>query len=140
MKSLSWYCRFVEYRDVVPANRPAGIHQEPPTPAEYSAAGVLFSMVTIEAADDDRIADDMASEIFKLNGMFHPAAGVHIVPFGHLSSDLANPRMARDLVDVVAAAVERRGCVVSVATFGFHKHLTMVVPPYKGSVAYRARS
>lgn len=139
MKLLAWHCDFLLYRDERESTRPAGIHTVTPERSSAEHRDVVLVFVTVEPADTPAHASGAAeavAELVRQNGAIN---GCVIMPFAHLSQQLAPPDVARALLCEVEVGVRRRGCVVTLTSFGFHKllELSMKALGHPGSVAYR---
>jgi threonyl-tRNA synthetase len=139
VKLLAWHCDFLHYRDERASTRPAGIHAVAPERSRADHHDVMLVFVTVEPSDTPDHASraaEVAAELVRQNGAGN---GCVIMPFAHLSRQLAPPDVARALLGEVEAGIRRHGCAVTLTSFGFHKllELSMKALGHPGSVAYR---
>jgi threonyl-tRNA synthetase len=139
VKLLAWHCDSLRYRDERESTRPAGIHTVSPERASAEHRDVVLIFVTVEDSDTPDHASraaETAADLVRQNGAVN---GCVIMPFAHLSRQLAPPDVARALLSEVEAEVRRHGCAATLTSFGFHKllELSMKALGHPGSVAYR---
>jgi threonyl-tRNA synthetase len=98
------------------------------------------TFVCVEQRDDKGTPAAALREISALADMIKPKNGIVIIPFAHLSSELADPQKARATVADLAELVGNELPRVSVASFGTHKDFyleSMLAYGHAGSVAFR---
>jgi threonyl-tRNA synthetase len=139
VKLLAWHCDFLRYRDERESTRPAGLHPVTPERLSGSFQDVVLVFITVEPSDtpDDACqASEIVTELVRQNGA---ANGCVIMPFAHLSRQLAAPDVARALLREVKTGVQHEGGAATLTSFGFHKllELSMKALGHPGSVAYR---
>ncbi len=89
---------------------------------EYSFNEVLVSFSTIESSDDDPLAlaevaaADLAEVYAKVNAQM-----LVLYPYAHLSSDLAQPKQAIEVLKATEAALASKGIPVHRSPFGWYK-------------------
>jgi threonyl-tRNA synthetase len=139
LKLLAWHCDSLRYRDERESTRPAGIHVVTPKRSSAQYRDVVLVFVTVEPFDTPSHASraaEAAAELVKQNGAGN---GCVIMPFAHLSRQLAPPDVARALLCEVEAGVRQHGYTATLTSFGFHKLLELSIKAlgHPGSVAYR---
>jgi threonyl-tRNA synthetase len=139
MRVLLWHCRSLAYVDRRRANRPADVHREVPDPRTARFEDVMLAFTTIEDRDGLSAVREAAQAISTLTQQCFAREGCVLMPFAHLSSRLAAPDRARQLLADLCAAVNEQDCRVSLASFGFHKDLDLhfAALGHPGSVAFR---
>lgn len=139
MRLLIWHCKSLEYVDRRPANRPADVHQTPPRRHAASFDDVMLAFTTIERHDALPSVMDASEAIVSLTRQCEAQQGCVVMPFAHLSRDLAPPHDARSLLAALRSAIAEAGCPVDLASFGFHKDLSLnfAAIGHPGSVAFR---
>jgi hypothetical protein len=140
MKILLWHCSELRYVDTKISTRPLGIHRFRPPLASDHFTDVLVAFVCVESPDSTDAAEAAAYEIAALADMVRPKNGIVIVPFAHLSSDLADPQTARSVIGRVAGKLGDNTPKVPVASFGTHKNFylqSFLAYGHAGSVAFR---
>ena len=139
MKLLAWHCDSLRYRDERESTRPAGIHAVTPEGSSADHHDVVLVFVTVESSDTSDHASRAAEAVAELVRQNGAGNGCVIMPFAHLSGQLAPPDVARALLCEVEVGVRRHGCTVTLTSFGFHKllELSMKALGHPGSVAYR---
>jgi threonyl-tRNA synthetase len=134
-----WHCERLSYEDGKPSSLPLGIHEVPPTPTTGRYEDVLLVFTTVEVDDGGGSVDRAASEVRRMIKMVGRRP-ILVMPFAHLSNQLAKPSDAEVTIAELGAELERTGLQVEVASFGFHKEcfeLSYVARAHEGSVAYR---
>ncbi|WP_434731903.1 threonine--tRNA ligase [Thermogladius sp. KZ2Tp1] len=102
--------------------------KEPESLGEASATGdfenalVVFS--TVEQGDDESVAERAASEIYETASSLKPGIVV-VYPYAHLSSELAPPPVAMDVLRKFADKLKERGLRVERAPFGWYKEFAL---------------
>ena len=89
---------------------------------EYSFNEVLVSFSTIESTDEDpqAIAEVAASDLSEVYAKVK-AQMLVLYPYAHLSSDLAQPKQAIEVLKATEAALASRGIPVHRSPFGWYK-------------------
>lgn len=138
MRLLIWHCAQLSYTDERPSTRPPGIHTRPPTAEARSHDDVLLVFTTIEEGDSPSTALSAIEEVRRTLAMVGPRPVV-VMPFAHLSRNLAPVDDARQAISRIVSELRREGLDVEQASFGFHKsfELSYVAHGHPGSVAYR---
>jgi len=139
VKLLAWHCDSLRYRDERESTRPAGIHSVTPERSSGDFYDVVLVFITVEpwdTSDHACRASEVVTELVRQNGAGN---GCVIMPFAHLSRQLASPDVARALLREVEAGVQHEGGAATLTSFGFHKllELSMKALGHPGSVAYR---
>lgn len=139
MKLLLWHCERLSYVDGKPSTRPEGIHQVAPTPTSGSFNDLLVVFTTVESGDGEANIERATQEIQRMIKMIGERL-VLLMPFAHLSNDLAEEEQATGAIAEIARRLAQGHSEVVRASFGFHKEdfeLSYVANGHPGSVAYR---
>jgi threonyl-tRNA synthetase len=120
MRVLLIHADHFEYEVKEPTKMAEPLPSEHPKKHSFKEALVAFS--TIEASDEDvaAIAEvasaDFADVIAKVK-----AERLVLYPYAHLSSNLASPKLAVDVLKATEAALKARGIEVHRSPFGWYK-------------------
>jgi threonyl-tRNA synthetase len=127
------------YRDGRASTRPPRIHDVVPVKESGTFSDVLLVFVTVEAQDSLSTAALASDAVVALLDQNVASGGCVVMPFAHLSRNLAEPRLAERLVRAVADGVGAIGRSVALTSFGFHKSLDLHMSAFghPGSVAFR---
>lgn len=123
MRALIWRVNHIDSLDRVRSTRPHGIaefREYDRNPHSYPNAWSAF--VTVESGDGLTSADWLAkvTESFEQKDQ---AGRVVILPFAHLSNDLAPPKVARAILESSVSVLRGKGLTVERITFGTSKRL-----------------
>ena len=89
-------------------------------PKMHAFKEVLVAFSTIEASDDDAQAiAEVASADFADVFAKVKAERIVLYPYAHLSSNLASPKLAVDVLKAVEAAIVQKGIEVHRSPFGW---------------------
>lgn len=137
MRLLIWHCRSLSYTDKRRSTRPPLPDSLNP-PAHESFQDVVAVMACIEATDSPDEVVAAATAIKQLADDWS-RRDVALVPFAHLSSDLASPARALKLLRDLARVGSDLGLSIRTTSFGYHKDFYIEVNAFghPGSVAYR---
>lgn len=135
MKSLSYHCnQFAATFDSF-ADRPIGIVPEKLETDSWDYKDILAVFITVEEGDDiNKIPSLFAREIQKMADNLG-LSDVVILPFAHLSNNLAGHEFAKKFLDLVEQKIENKK--VHRVHFGSHKSILLDVPGHVGNVMYR---
>jgi len=94
----------------------------PGHPKKFSFKEVLVAFSTIESSDDsiETIAEVVASDLADVIQKVH-AERLVLYPYAHLSSNLASPKLAVDVLKATEAAIAAKGIEVHRSPFGWYK-------------------
>ena len=122
MKVLLTHADFIEFK---PTFKELSIADQVEQKLErYEEVVVAFTAV--EEGDDEEKVERMASEVEYALGRIG-AKRVLVYPFAHLSSKLAKPKRAKELLAAFVEELKRRGFEVHRAPFGWTKELHLKV-------------
>ena len=82
---------------------------------------VLLVFTCIEKNDKISYVREAATEVKDILDSIRSAQKVVLMPFAHLSSDLAEPAVAVKCIDKMASNLKLTQVNVSVGSFGYHK-------------------
>jgi threonyl-tRNA synthetase len=139
MKLLLWDCKFVRFKDIKPSSRPEGIKQFSKEKTEGEFSNTLLAFVCIERDDTELTIQKAVKEILKMLDMLRSPRDVTVVPFAHLSSNIASPLKSVSLIEELIKYLERFDLNVHRVSFGYHKEfeLHFQARGHPGSVAFR---
>jgi len=89
---------------------------------EFENALVVFT--TVEEGDDESVVERAAEEVSETASNVKPGLVV-VYPYAHLSSELAPPSIAVDLLKRFADKLREKGLKVERAPFGWYKEFTL---------------
>lgn len=137
MKALICHVSELSYEDKQRSNRPAELIVEGDEPQVGEFGDAVVAFVTVEIDDHVGDATSMAEEVARA-AIDVGSSVVVVMPFAHLSSDLAKAPLAKALLKTIGESLRDR-FDVTVVTFGFHKRLQLTIDilGHKGSVAFR---
>jgi len=140
MRLLLWHCNDLEYADIEPSDRPQGIAAVQKQRKAGHFSNVLAAFVCAEEMDTHGEVDEAAVSILSMLKMLGLKTEVVVVPFAHLSSKLAPPQRATELLDDLVSLLKMRGVATNLASFGYHKEFSLHFRGlgHPGSVAFRS--
>jgi len=116
MRALIWHVDEFSYW---PVGREGDVADEAPEgPREFRDA--IVALVSVEAGDGPIEAEGMASEVADVARQVGCDRAV-VYPYAHLSSELARPQVAMEILGSLAAGLSSRGLDVHKAPFGWTK-------------------
>jgi threonyl-tRNA synthetase len=140
MKLLLWNCRDLKYKDTIPSDKPPGIATVQGERRSGHFINVLLAFTCIEEMDSELEVDEAVQSIISTLKMVGPRREVVVIPFAHMSSNLADPRKAVSLISRIKSQLEGYDITVSVISFGYHKEFSLCYEGlgHPGSVAFRS--
>lgn len=140
MKLLLWHCQKIKYVDARLSTRPEKVRQLSRSKTSATFNDVLVVLTCVESTDSQTHVDFAVEEIRRNLEMIGHQKHVVIMPFVHLSSNIAQPQTAIDIIHRVTDSLERAGVTVSEGSFGFHKDFELHFKGYghPGSVCFRS--
>lgn len=136
MRGIIFHCRRVWFRDRKKSDRPRGIKDVITAMTEASYAKIVTVMICIEENDTAETVREAAEHVDVHNKHFLNRGHILVCPFVHLSSRIAEPRKAIELLGIFADELERMGYKTSSVTFGTHKDFLLEAFGHLGSVSY----
>lgn len=123
MRLLQLHSDFIEYEPIEKEIKSAeGI----PSKQKVRLEDLVVAFVAVEAGDDESVAKEAASEIKKYMDAIK-CGRLLVYPYAHLSSDLASPGVAADVVNAVAAFAKESIAEVHKSPFGWTKAFNIKV-------------
>ncbi len=98
-------------------------------------SNVINVWVCVEKDDRENYIINLVRRIKELNDNFYKLSHVVVLPFGHLSNKLANPKKAKEFLDKIVELLQR-DFKVDAVTFGTHKDLILEIPGQPAEVSY----
>lgn len=140
MKLLEWHCEELKYVDTIPSNRPSGITEVIGEKIASSFSNVLAVFTCIEDGDsEDEVLEAVESVLSALERLGGNREVV-IIPFAHLSSNLAPPKVATELLSRLISCLSEQGIKTHFVSFGYHKDFELRYRGHghPGSVSFRS--
>lgn len=97
---------------------------------------VICIWLCVEKDDKEEYIDDLMDRIISLNDQFYNLEKVVLLPFGHLSRNLAHPDLSIKLIDFLADKLKGSGFKVYKMSFGTHKSIGFDIAGHLGGVSY----
>ena len=119
-----------------PATRPKGIEPDPRNTKLEWMRDCLTCFFTIESNDTETQLAKLHAEIVK-SAEDVGTNRLMIVPFAHLSNDLAPPKIAKAMFLQLVNMFENNDFMVRSSHFGYHKSLELDTKGHPGAVRYR---
>ena len=122
------------------SNRPVGIREtlKARSRGEFRNALAVFSC--IERDDTENEVTDADGEVCRIMQSLGSARKIVIVPFVHLSDNIAPPEKAVFILDALQSRLRFRGFDVSSISFGYHKTFELHFKAYGHPLAVAYRS
>lgn len=136
---LLWDRKFVRFKDKRPSSRPKRIKNFLGVKSHGQFSNTLLAFVCIESNDNESHIQRAIKEICKVLDMFGRQRSVIIVPFVHLSSNIAPPHKTVSLLRELINRLKNLNVTVNIVSFGYHKEfeLHFVGRGHPSSVAFR---
>lgn len=136
MRSLFFHCKNYRTKIESLANRPDGILPEKVSENEQSCKDCIVALITVESQDNpEKTSSGVAGEILKMSQEIGRNTVV-ILPFAHLSHNLAPSKMSIKTINLVENILKEKVKVLS-AHFGSHKELLIDIYGHPGNARYR---
>lgn len=99
-------------------------------------SNVINVWVCVEKDDKKDYVQKLAERIKELNDTFYKLSDVVVLPFGHLSNRLADPKTTLELLNFLVDLLKKLNFKVDLATFGTHKDLKLEIHGQPAEVSY----
>lgn len=123
MRLLQLHSDFIEYEPIEKEIKSA---EDIPSKQKVRLADLVVAFVAVEKGDDESVAKEAAGEIKKYMDTIK-CGRLLVYPYAHLSSDLASPGVAADVVNAVAAFAKESIAEVHKSPFGWTKAFNIKV-------------
>jgi len=135
MRALLFHCRnyFVKLERI--ANRPIDIKPEEIKYKEQSSKDCVVALITVEDKDNPDVVVEKLSKELKAMAKDVGQNTVVLLPFAHLSNDLADTKKALKTLDNLEKSLKE--FAVLRAHFGSHKELLLDIYGHPGNARYR---
>lgn len=136
MRALIFHCK--EYRTEIfeIANRPNRIKPEKIKERRQECKDCIVAFITVEMGDIiEKFSHQMADEIYKA-GKEVGEQNIAIVPFAHLSSNIARSENAIEALNTIENILKNDFKIIR-SHFGSHKSLLLDVYGHPGNVRFR---
>lgn len=117
MRILLLHADFIEYQ---PISKEIQTAEDIPSKSSRKIDEVIVALVAVEKDDDESLTDEVGSEL-KTYGQMIKCDNLLIYPYAHLSSDLADPSMAKSLLNSIEEKSRNLFKTVNRAPFGWTK-------------------
>ncbi|MCF7831307.1 MAG: threonyl-tRNA synthetase editing domain-containing protein [Candidatus Pacebacteria bacterium] len=135
MKSLILHCSKFNSEFKSLATRPKNIEPETVNQTKWEHNESVVALITVEKEDNiETISSQMAEELKNILKDLGKESLV-IVPFAHLSNNIADHRSALSFLDLLEDKL--KGFKISRVHFGSHKSLLLDIPGHVGNVRFR---
>ena len=122
MRALQLHCDEVEYR---PIKKEIAGAEEASTDSRRITESVLL-LISVEKGDDDTVVSQCIDEMKKTQSQLKCDSFI-LYPYAHLSSDLASPQLAREILQKVEEGSKSAGLVPHHVPFGWNKSFSVRV-------------
>ena len=122
MRALQLHCDEVEYR---PIKKEIAGAEEASTDSRRITESVLL-LISVEKGDDDTVVSQCIDEMKKTQSQLKCDSFI-LNPYAHLSSDLASPQLAREILQKVEEGSKSAGLVPHHVPFGWNKSFSVRV-------------
>ena len=123
MRILLLHSDFIEYQ---PISKEIDSAEEIPSTSSKKINDVIVALIAVEKDDDESIVDDVCKELKTYSEMIK-CDNILVYPYAHLSSDLANPVMAQELIISVEKKAKGLFSIVNRAPFGWTKSFNVKI-------------
>lgn len=133
------HCKYISFEDKRKSNRPENII--PIKRGLQELSNTISAFICVEKWDKIENVENYVdiivqyAKLIKNNYIF-------IVPFAHLSNNLANSENSIEILDLITQKLKAKEFIIYESSFGYHKKfeyelIKSSVYPHPGSVAYR---
>ncbi len=123
MRMLFLHADFIEYE---PISKEIQLAEEGIPIAKKRMDDVIVVLTAVESEDDENTASDSSTEIRKYGDLVK-CDQVLIYPYAHLSSNLASPKVALEILQSLEMGVRKSFPIVARAPFGWTKSFNIKV-------------
>jgi threonyl-tRNA synthetase len=140
LKLLLWHCELVAYKDKRLSTRPEKLRGLPRKKSAAQFKNVIAVFTCIESGDNHNHANSAVKEILSYAEMLGGKKEIVVIPFVHLSSKIAEPDVAIQIIAEIIRSLKLAGLSVHEASFGFHKDFELHFRGHghPGSVSFRS--
>lgn len=136
MRALLFHCKNYKTKIDSLASRPREISPEEVNDAEQSCNDCIAALITIKNQNDPKITSQgITDEIIKMSEETGRDTVV-ILPFAHLSNNLAKSKVAIQVIDLIEIILKEKLKVLR-AHFDSHKELLLDIYGHPGNARYR---
>lgn len=136
MRSLLFHCKDYKTKIIKLANRPYNISPEKIKGNGKECKDCIVVLITVEKGDDAvKIIPKFSEEIKKMSDEIKHKSVV-ILPFAHLSNNLASAEEGIDLINNLEKSLKKELEVIR-DHFGSHKELLLSLYGHPGNARYR---
>lgn len=139
MKLLIWHCDRLESADRAKSTRPPEIKEVLGEKQKAVFANILAVFACIEEGDTRNETVEAVNSVISILEMLNCKREVVIIPFAHLSANIASPKVAVELLEQLQGALKETGIETHMITFGYHKDFELFFRSsgHPGSVSFR---
>ena len=136
MRALILHTNKFATKVIAKSNWPKGIEPETKKSPTEEMEECLVVFFCVEKGDTEKQLDELYKEIVKTSDEVK-TANLMISPFVHLSKNIANPKVAKELYEKLIEKFKKTNFVIKSSHFGYHKSLLLDVKGHPGSFRYR---
>ena len=135
MKLLMWHCKEFDVKITGISDRPKTIKPEKQRSENEQMKNCIVSMITVEIQDDNSTAKLVKEEIKKF-AEDTKSKNIVLMPFVHLSNNIADSQKSIELMDVIETDLKENFKILR-SHFGYHKELLLHTFGHKTNVRFR---
>ena len=139
MKGLILHCKNFKFKDIENSTKPDGIAEviTDRVLTEGSFENKVVILACIEEPDDEHIIYKALQHInHMIDEWHHGNKQVIVLPFGHLSRNIAKPPKSKELIHLFVESLKKTGKNVELITFGSHKEWMVDVYGYPRATSW----
>ena len=124
------------YKDRRYATKPNNIYKFRKTKEENLFKNVVCVWLCVEQEDIDEYVKEAAGRVDVMNKNFYNEGHILVMPFAHLSNNLAKPSLATSVIKDFAEKLRKKNYKVSVGSFGTNKDFLFEIYGHPASVSF----
>ncbi len=136
MKALILHANKFATKVIAKSNWPRGIEPEKRKSTSEEMKECLVIFFCVEQADSEKQLEKLYQEILKTADEVK-TNNLIIAPFVHLSKNIAEPNVAKELYEKLLRKFEKTAFTIKSSHFGYHKSLLLDIKGHPGSFRYR---
>ncbi len=136
MKALILHANQFRTKVIAKSNRPKEIEPEQRKSLSEEMKECLVIFFCVEQRDSEKQLEKLYQEILKTADEVK-TTNLMIAPFVHLSKNIAQPTVAKELYEKLLRKFEKTSFTIKSSHFGYHKSLLLDIKGHPGSFRYR---
>ena len=139
MKLIIWHCDRLESADRTQSTRPPEIKQVISDKQKVAFTNIVAVFACVEEGDTKSETAEAVKSVISILEMLNCKREVVIIPFAHLSANLASPKTAIELLKALQQLLKEASIETHMISFGYHKdfELHFRSSGHPGSVSFR---